>query len=220
MDTLPDDPTLDEVRAFLGGRLATQATFDGWHPAAIDNAAAEAGIDPGMARLAFPDGPVDMIDAWFAFVDRAMAEALPAETLQAMKIRERIRALVTFRLETVATDREALRRALAVLAMPQNIPAATRLGWRTVDRMWRLAGDTAADFNHYTKRLTLSALYASTILVFLDDESEDFADTRAFLDRRIQNVMDFEKSKAKLVERREHLPSLSRFIGRLRYPAA
>lgn len=219
MDKLPDDPTLDEIRAWLGGRLAIHAAFDGWKPEAIDNAAVEAGIDKGIARLAFPGGAIDMIDAWFGHVDRVMQEKLPAETLATMKIRDRIRALVTTRLEAVAGEREALRRALAILAMPVNMAAAARFGWRTADLMWRQAGDTAADFNHYTKRMTLSALYASTILVFIDDESADFADTRTFLERRIQNVMDFEKAKAGLLARREHMPSLSRFIGRLRYPA-
>ena len=84
--------------------------------------------------------------------------------------------------------------------------------------MWRLAGDTATDFNHYTKRMTLSAVYASTLAVFVNDESDHFADTRAFLDRRIENVMQFEKAKAQAKKRREYMPSLSRFIGRLRYP--
>ena len=219
MTELPDDPTLDEVRAHLRGRLASHAAFDGWAPAAIDSAAGEAEIDPGIARLAFPGGAVDMIDAWFGHVDQQMIEAIPHDTLAAMKMRDKIRALVAARLDAVAADREALRRAIAILAMPQNIPRATRLGWRTVDLIWRLAGDRATDYNHYTKRLTLSALYGSTILAFIDDESPAFADTRAFLDRRIDNVMAFEKGKAKLIERRLYMPSLSRFVGRLRYPA-
>nr|WP_136163678.1 COQ9 family protein [Sphingomonas flavalba] len=217
---LPDDPTLDEIRAHLAPRLAAHAAFDGWRPAAIDSAAAQAGVDPAVARLAFPGGAVAMIDAWFESVDRAMTAALPPERLAAMKVRERIRALVIARLDAVAGEREALRRAIAVLALPANIPAATRLGWRTADRIWRLAGDTAADFNHYSKRLTLSALYTATILVFLDDESPDFADTHAFLDRRIANVIAYEAAKARRAQRRARRPSLSRFIGRLRYPVA
>ncbi|WP_414901098.1 COQ9 family protein [Sphingomonas flavalba] len=220
MAMLPDDPTLDEIRAHLAPRLAAHAAFDGWRPAAIDSAAAEAGIDPAVARLAFPGGAVAMIDAWFESVDRAMEAALPPERLIAMKVRERIRALVIARLDAVAGEREALRRAIAVLALPANIPAATRISWRTADRIWRLAGDTAADFNHYSKRLTLSALYTATILVFLDDESPEFAETHAFLDRRIANVIAYEVAKARRAERRGHRPSLSRFIGRLRYPVA
>jgi ubiquinone biosynthesis protein COQ9 len=104
------------------------------------------------------------------------------------------------------------------MALPQNLPAASRIGWRSADRMWRLAGDTATDFNHYTKRMTLSAVYLSTLVTFVNDDSEDYADTRAFLDRRIDNVMQFEKVKAQARKRQEMMPSLSRFVGRLRYP--
>ncbi len=217
---MTDDLTLDEVRAALAPGLASNAAFDGWGDAARDMAAAGAGIDRDVARLAFPGGAVDMIDAWFAYVDAAMAAGLPPELLGTMKIRERITALIEARLGVLAPDREALRRALAVLALPTNAFKAARLGWRTADRMWRTAGDTATDYNHYTKRATLLAVYASTITVFLDDESEGLADTRAFLSRRIDGLMRFEKAKAGMIRRAEHMPSLSRFIGRLRYPVA
>ncbi len=216
---LPADPTLDELRVALAMPVARNAAFDGWRPAAVEAAAAEIGVDPDLARLAFPGGAVDMIDAWFAAIDTELAERCPADLLAAMKIRERITHLVETRLDIVAFDREAQRRALAILAMPQNALRGARLGWRAADVMWRLAGDTATDFNHYTKRLTLSAVYAGTIAVFLDDDSEDFPETRAFLGRRIDNVMQFEKVKFQARKRRENLPSLSRFIGRLRYPA-
>jgi ubiquinone biosynthesis protein COQ9 len=115
--------------------------------------------------------------------------------------------------------REALRRALAILASPQNLAEAARLAWRAADRIWRLAGDTATDFNHYSKRAILIGVYGSTSLVFLDDENPDLAETRAFLNRRIDDVMRFEKFKASWRGTRERLPSLSRFLGRLRYPA-
>src|SRR5204863_71644 len=116
-------------------------------------------------------------------------------------------------------NREALRRALTILAMPQNAASGARLGWRTVDTIWAQAGDTATDYNHYTKRATLFAVYAATIAAFLNDESEGHADTSAFLARRIEGIMRFEKWKAGVVKRGENMPSLSRFIGRLRYPA-
>lgn len=215
---LPDDPTLDEVRAALAPRLAADAAFDGWGTSAVASAANALGIDPDIAALAFPGGATDMIDAWFGWIDDEMARRLPPETLAAMKIRERIAALVETRLAIVANDKEALRRALAILAMPQNIAKVTRLGWRAADTMWRLAGDTATDYNHYTKRGLLGTIYAATLTVFIDDDSEGFADTRAFLSRRIDNVMQFEKAKAGFLKRRERIPSLSRFIGRLRYP--
>ena len=160
-----------------------------------------------------------LIDAWIDGVDCELARRLPPEKLNAMKIRQRITALLATRMEIMAPDREALRRAMAIMAMPQNLPAAAKIGWRSADRMWRLAGDTASDFNHYTKRMTLSAVYGSLLTVFVNDESEDFADSRAFLDRRIENVMQFEKVKAQAKARQENFPSFSRFLGRLRYPA-
>lgn len=215
---LPADPTLDEIRAALAPLIADNAAFDGWTNEALTLAADTAGVDQDVARLAFTGGAVAMIDAWFAYVDNAMTIAVPDVALQRMKIRARITALVEARLAAVADNREALRRALAVLAMPQNIARATRLGWRTVDLIWRQAGDTATDYNHYTKRTILAGVYAATITVFINDESEDWADTRAFLGRRIEGIMRFEKAKAGFVARTENLPSLSRFIGRLRYP--
>ena len=120
----------------------------------------------------------------------------------------------------VNPNKEALRRALAILAQPQNAMTAAKLAWRAADRMWRIAGDRATDFNHYSKRGILSALYMATLLVYLDDDTDDLATTRGFLDRRIDDVMNFEKLKAQWRGSRERLPSLSRFLGRLRYPTA
>ena len=217
--TLPADPTLDEIRVALAPVLGRHAGFDGWSDAAIHAAADETGVDRDVAMLAFQGKAIDMIDAWIESIDLELARRLPDETLKAMKIRDRITALVATRLEIMAPDRESLRRALAIMAMPQNLAKAAKLGWRSADRMWRLAGDTSSDFNHYTKRMTLSAVYASTLSVFVNDDSENFTDTRAFLDRRIDNVMQFEKVKYQAKQRQEYVPSLSRFIGRLRYPA-
>lgn len=218
VNPLPADPTLDEIRDAVAPRLAAHAAFDGWNDKAVVSAANEVGIDAELARLALKGGQMALIDAWIGSIDVEMARRLPPEQLAAMKIRDRITALVATRLEITAPDREGQRRALAIMAMPQNLAATARIGWRSADRMWRLAGDTATDFNHYTKRATLSAVYASTLAVFVNDESEGFVETRAFLDRRIDNVMQFEKAKAQAKKRRENLPSLSRFVGRLRYP--
>lgn len=216
---LPADPTLDEIRAALAPIIARNAGFDGWSDAAVHAAADETGVDRDVAKLAFKDNAIDMIDAWIESIDLELAHRLPAEKLRAMKIRDRITALLATRLEIMAPDRESLRRAMAIMAMPQNLVRSAKIGWRSADRMWRLAGDTASDFNHYTKRMTLSAVYASTLSVFVNDDSDNFADARAFLDRRIDNVMQFEKVKYQAKQRQEYVPSLSRFIGRLRYPA-
>lgn len=221
---LSEDPTLDEVRSALAPHIPSHAAFDGWTVRALDAAAGQIGIDPALARLAFDaearhGGPGRMIDAWFDHIDDAMAQAVPAEELATMGVTGRIRRLVTARLDLVHRDREALRRALAILALPQNIGLAARLGWRTVDRIWRQAGDKSVDFSFYTRRATLGAVYSATILTFLDDESDGMADTRAFLDRRLADVGRFEKAKAQLRARGENRPSLARFVGRLRYPA-
>ena len=213
------DMTLDELRIALAPHLAPNAAFDGWNERAVQAAADAIGADHDVARLAIPGNAVDMIDLWFAGIDRRMAETLPPETLGAMKIRAKITALVEARLDALAPDREALRRAAAILAMPQNAARAARLGWRSADTMWQLAGDTATDYNHYTKRAMLAGIYAATIAVFLHDESEGQAESRAFLARRIENIMQFEKAKAKLAGRTDHRFSMSRFIGRLRYHA-
>jgi len=213
------DMTLDELRVALAPHLAPNAAFDGWTAKAVEAAADAIGADHDIARLAVPGNAADMIDLWFADIDRRMAESLPPETLGTMKIRAKITALVEARLDALAPDREALRRAAAILAMPQNAARAARLGWRSADTMWRLAGDTATDYNHYTKRAMLAGIYAATIAVFLNDEGEGQAETRAFLARRIENIMQFEKAKAKLAGRKDHRFSMSRFIGRLRYHA-
>jgi ubiquinone biosynthesis protein COQ9 len=215
-----EDPTLDEMRETLARELPQHAAFDGWSPQALALAADMTGIDPEIAKLAFPGGAIDMIDAWFATIDADMLANLPPDALAAMKIRQRITALVEARLDIVLPDKEALRRALSVLALPQNLARATRLGWRAADAMWHAAGDTATDLNHYSKRTLLLGVYTTTMTVLMDDDSENAADTRAFLSRRIENVMQIEKFKARFARSAPERLSLARFLGRLRYPAA
>ena len=207
------------MRLALAPAIAEAAAFDGWSKLAVANAAAASGADPAAADYAFSGGAMAMIEAWVKSVDAAMAAALPAEKLAAMKIRERIRSLVQFRLDAIAHQKEALRRALSIMAMPQNAVRAVQLGWHSADVMWRLAGDTATDYNHYTKRLTLGSIYAATLAVYADDTSPDHADTRAFLERRIEGIMKFEKAKARLLKPRDEQFSPARLLGRLRYPA-
>ena len=212
------NPTpLEKLRRELALAVGENAVFDGWARQAVDAAAGQLGLDPVQARLAMPKAQAAMIDTYIQEVDRGLEAWFTPERLSQLKIREKIRALIWRRLEIVAPAREAVRRALAVLAMPQNIPLALRISWRSADLMWRIAGDTSTDFNHYTKRITLAAVYASTLLVWLDDESEGWAETAAFLDRRIDDVMKIEKLKAEWRSSDQRL-SVSRFLGRLRYP--
>ena len=214
-----NDLTLDELKLALAPALADAAVFDGWSDEALVAACAQKGVDADVARLAFPGGAMDMSAAWIASVDAAMFAALPPQRLAAMKIRERIRSLVLARLEAIAGREESLRRSLAIMAMPQNVARAGKLGWSSADAMWRLAGDTATDYNHYTKRAILAGIYAATLAVFVDDESDGKTETRAFLDRRIDGIMRFEKAKAQLLRPDAERFSVTRFLGRLRYPA-
>ena len=213
-----DDRTLDELRLALAPEVARAAVFDGWTDAALAQAAALTGVDAAVARLAFSGGPMDMICAWIDVTDAKMRAHFADGHLSKLKIRDRIRTLLLFRLDAVTGMEEALRRALAIQAMPQNLPRTLRTGWHSADLMWRLAGDTATDYNHYTKRALLTGIYTATLAVFVEDQSEDKAETRAFLDRRIENVMQFEKAKAQLLGNREGF-DVARFLGRLRYPA-
>lgn len=216
---LPADPTLDEMRAALGAVIPAHAVFDGWTDAALESAAKQLGLDPAHARLAFPDGAIGMIEAWYASIDARLVADFPPDRIAGMKIRERIGGLVLARIDYARPHKQALRSALALLAQPRHVATAARLGWHAADVMWRIAGDVATDFNHYTKRLTLSAVYGSTLLAWLDDESEGEADMKAFLGRRIDGVMRFEKLKAQFTPDPERRFSMTRFLGRLRYPA-
>jgi ubiquinone biosynthesis protein COQ9 len=209
---------LERIRRQLALSIGENAVFDGWTPAAVDAAADATGVDRAQARLACPKDAVGLIDLYGQAVDGELEEAFPSERVASMKIRARIRELLWARLQLQAPARESIRRALAILAMPQNLAAAARLSWRSADVMWRIAGDTATDYNHYTKRVTLSAVYGSTLLHWLNDESEGFSATSAFLDRRIDEVMRFEKWKADWRAGSDRRPSLTRFVARLRYP--
>ena len=209
---------LEQLRRSLALAVGENAVFDGWSRKAVDSAAERLGIDPAQARLAMPKSQTGMIDLYIQEVDRALEGWFTPKRLEKLKIRDKIRAIVWRRLEIMAPAREAVRRALAVLAMPQNLPLALRIGWRSADLMWRIAGDTSTDFNHYTKRMTLGAVYGSTLLVWLDDQSEGWQETSTFLDRRIDDVMTIEKFKAEWRGSSDRRLSVSRFLGRLRYP--
>lgn len=213
----PADMTLDELRLALAERLPTHAVFDGWSAAALANAADELDIPADRAALCFPGGAIDMIDAWFATIDAAMAEQLQSLDLGAMKIRDRIRSALLIRLDEATRQPDALRRAITQLGRPRNAGRAVKLAWRAADSMWRAIGDTSVDFAWYSKRTTLAALYTSVLTAWMDDDSEDFSDTRAFLDRRIDDVMRFEKLKARLKPEPDRHFSPVRFLGRLRY---
>ncbi len=215
-DTPPlDELTPAELRPHLVRAMLPHVPFDGWTFAAVDAAADALGVPRARARLAF-SGPIDMADAFTAMADEDMAAAMAAEGVASLKVRERITRAVEIRLEQAAPHKEAVRRALAQLAL--DPPRAARTLWRTADAMWRAAGDSSTDFNFYSKRAILGGVYSATLLFWLSDASEDMAATRAFLRRRIDGVMRFEKAKAQFRALGDRLPDPVRFLGRLRYP--
>ena len=214
----PAEMTLDELRDTFGDILPAHAAFDGWSTAALQSAAQQLGIPEERAGLVFPGGATDMIDAWIESADRRMIAEMESRGVTTMKVRERIRTAIWVRLQQAAPHREAVRRAVAVLAMPQNAAMAARTLWRTSDAIWRAAGDVSSDFSHYSRRMTLGGVYSATLLFWLNDDSEDMAESAAFLDRRIEDVMRIERTKAQWRAGSQRRPSLLRLLGRLRYP--
>ena len=189
---------MNGVRRKVVGATLSHVPFDGWTDRALSAGARDAGVEPAAARRAFPRGVADVLAWWGADSDRRMIAELERRDLGAMRVRERIAAAVRVRIELNREHREAIRPALSRAALPQHAPEAVRGLWRTVDAMWRAAGDTATDFNFYTKRALLAGVYASTLLYWLDDRSDDFAATWAFLDRRIADAMRVPKALAVL----------------------
>ncbi|MEK9967570.1 MAG: COQ9 family protein [Ferrovibrio sp.] len=210
---MTDDHLLTEKRALLAAMLP-HVPFDGWSTKALSLAARDAGFDNGVVLRAFPGGAVDMLDFWVSETDAAMLRALEARDLPAMKVRDRVKLAVLTRLELAAAHREAVRRALALEALPQHAPRAFKQLYRTVDAIWYAAGDTATDFNFYTKRMLLAGVYAATLLHWLDDKSEGFAGTEAFLDRRLADVMRIQQAKGKLGKLAERIPNPFRNLRR------
>ncbi|MBS4048918.1 MAG: COQ9 family protein [Alphaproteobacteria bacterium] len=207
------DNLLAEKRALLEAMLP-HVPFDGWTAKSLNLAARDAGIDTGVVLRAFPGGAADLLDFWVSETDAAMLRVLEGRDLAAMKVRERVKLAVMTRLELAAPHREAVRRALTLESLPQHAPRALRQVYRTVDAIWYAAGDTATDFNFYTKRLLLAGVYAATLMHWLDDKSESFAGTSAFLDRRLADVMQIEKAKGKLAKLADRLPNPFRNLRR------
>ena len=187
--------------------------FDSFTDAVLARACQEAGAgDIARVRL-FPDGPPSLVEAFSDWADAEMDARLAKAKLPAKKIRDRIKLAVRTRLDVLAPHKEAARRAAAWLTLPPNAALGLKLLYRTTDAMWRAAGDTATDFNFYTKRAILAGVYSATLMRWFTDESADESDTDAFLARRIEDVMRFEKLKAQVKERAKGWPSLGDILG-------
>ena len=208
---------IDRVRAAILAAALPNVAFDGWTTRLMRDAADAAGVSHGEMRLAFPGGVLDLVDCFLADGDRRMEEALSRRDLSALKVRERITLAVRTRIEVDLAHREAVRRAVTMLALPLSGTAGPRALYRTVDAIWRAAGDRSTDVNFYTKRAVLAGAYSAVTLYWFADQSEGFSDTWAFLDKRIEDVMRIEKVKAGVRRAGNLIPDPLGLIGRLRY---
>mgnify|MGYP002713029640 CR=1 FL=1 len=195
MDNATDIPRAAD--RLLDAALAHVA-FDGWSETSFRAAIDETGLSADLARALCPRGAVDLAVAYHRRGDTRMVAMLAAEDLSALRFRDRIARAVRLRIE--GADREVIRRGGTLFALPKHAAVGAGLIWGTADAIWRALGDRSEDFNWYTKRATLSAVYAATVLFWLGDESDGQAATWDFLDRRIAGVMRFEKIKARLRE--------------------
>jgi ubiquinone biosynthesis protein COQ9 len=189
------------------------APFDGFTDKVLERAGKEAGASKQALSQLFPEGPLSLVEAFSGWADREMEARLADANLPAKTIRDRIRAAVLTRLDILRPHKEAARRAGAFLTLPPHAPLAFRLLYRTTDAMWRAAGDSATDFNFYTKRAILGGVYSATLMRWFNDDSEDEAETHAFLASRIEDVMRFEKFKAEIKKQAKNFPSLGDFLG-------
>lgn len=181
--------TTDKARIELLEATLPHIAFDGWSLKSIQAGGRELGLEPVDAQNLFPGGVAELIETFSTHIDHQMMVSLEAQDLPAMKVRDRIAAAVRLRLELLEPHREAIRRGLTYLAMPQNAQLGLACLYRTVDAMWFAAGDRATDYNFYSKRLLLAGVYSSTLLFWLNDSSEGYSESWAFLDRRIGEVL-------------------------------
>ena len=185
------------------------AAFDGFTDSVLAKAGKSAGADKAALARLFPEGALSLIEFFSASVDEAMEKKLKALDLSKRKIRERIKLAVMTRLALLAPNKEAARRAAAMMTLPMHAGRGAKMMYRTVDAMWRAAGDTSTDFNFYTKRGILAGVYGSVLVRWFNDTGEDESATEAFLDARIENVMQFEKFKARARDALSNFPAFA-----------
>ena len=191
----------DALRPALAAAAVGEVPFEGWSDAALRRAARDLALAPADIEAAFPDGARDLIEYWAATNDERMIDGLATVDLGALKVRERVALAIKLRLTGMASQREAMRRALSFLALPRNAALGTRLLYRTVDTIWYAVGDRSTDHNFYTKRALLAGVYAATVLYWLDDRSEGAAETWGFLERRLDQVMRLPRLIGQMTER-------------------
>ena len=209
-------PLAESQRDALIEAMLPDVPFDGWSRATLRAAARRIGMPAAEALALFSDGPAELVACFSRWADRRMLDRLESLPLDQLRAAERVALAVNIRLEIVEPWREAVRRALVVLALPQHAPLALRLLYDTVDGIWYAAGDTATDFSFYSKRATLAGIYAATVLYWLEDRSADFADTRVFVDRRLADVARIGAARQRLQTALDRLPNPLRLLRPLR----
>ena len=207
-------------RESLLDAILPHVAFDGWSDAAFRAAAQDSGLGLALARVIAPRGALDLASDYHRRGDAMMAARIAGADLSELRFRDRVALAVRYRLENA--DREVVRRGSALYALPMNAGTGARLIWGTADAIWRALGDNATDINWYSKRATLAAVYSATVLYWLGDDSEGHHATWEFLDRRIADVMRFEKTKAQLGENRlvaRFLAGPLKLLDRIQAPA-
>ena len=188
-------PNSEHLDALLDAALM-HVPFDGWSETTFKAAAQDAELELSLARALCPRGAVDLAIAFHKRGDAQMVERMNTDALPD-RYRDKVAAAVRFRIEAV-TDKEAVRRGTTLFALPFHAADGAKLIWGTADAIWTALGDSSDDFNWYSKRAILSGVYSSTVLFWLGDDSADNQATWAFLDRRIDNVMQIEKAKSQV----------------------
>jgi ubiquinone biosynthesis protein COQ9 len=209
-------PLAEEQRAALIEAMLPNVAFDGWSRPALRAAAQRIGMSANEALSLFSDGAAEFVACFSRWADGRMLDRFEAMGLEPSRISDRVALAIATRLEVIGPWREAVRRALSVLALPRHAPLGLHLLYETVEGIWYAAGDRATDFSFYTKRATLAAIYAATLLYWLEDSSPDFSDTRAFLGRRLSEVATIGKARQRFEMAIERLPNPVRLLRQFR----
>jgi ubiquinone biosynthesis protein COQ9 len=202
----------DAERDRLIAAILPDVPFDGWSQHALRVAAERIGVPVAEARALFPRGAIDMVAAFSRWADRQMLDRLETTPIEPVSLSRRIALAMRLRFELLLPWREAVRRGMAVLALPQNAALGLRLLYETVDGTWYAVGDTATDFSFYTKRASLAAIYAAAMLFWLDDRSPGCIETDAFVDRRLADLHRLTEFRQRLEAAAVRLPNPLRLL--------
>jgi ubiquinone biosynthesis protein COQ9 len=208
-------PLAESERDRLIEAMLSEVAFDGWSHAVLRTAAKRIEMPAAEALALFPRSAPDLVAGFSRWADRRMLDAYEAAPPEG-GLSARVKRAVELRFEVVAPWREAVRRALSVLAMPPHAVLGARLLYETVDGIWYAVGDAATDFSFYTKRATLVGVYSAALMYWLEDRSDDFAETRAFIDRRLADVAIIGKARERLETALARLPNPFRLLRPVR----